>query len=82
MKSMTTTAIREKLITYISEANDRKVKGLYMLVEDEITSGEDFKLTEEHFKILEEESQNHASGKSKSYSWQEAKEIIRGKKKF
>ena len=82
MKSMTTTVIREKLINYIIEANDKKVKGLYMLIEDEITGGEEFKLTKNQVKILEEESEKHSSGKSKSYSWQEAKEIIRGKKKF
>jgi hypothetical protein len=79
---MTTTAIRKKLMTYIADADDKKVKGLYMLVEDDITKHEDFKLTDAHFKILEEERRKHVKGKSKSYTWPEAKEIIRGKRKL
>ena len=38
LNTMTTTAIRKKLITYIADADDKKVKGLYMLVEDEISN--------------------------------------------
>ena len=79
---MTTTAIREKLITYIADADDKKVKGLYMLVEDDINSAGEFKLTDEHLEILEEEREKHVNGKSKSYSWEEAKQIIRGKRKL
>ena len=37
LNTMTTTAIRKKLISYIADADDKKVKGLYMLVEDEIS---------------------------------------------
>ena len=79
---MTTTAIRKKLITYIADAKDKKVKGLYMLVEDEISMQENFKLNNEHTKILEEERSLHIKGKSKSFSREEAKFIIRGKRKF
>ncbi len=32
---------------------------------------EDFVLTEEHLKIVNETRQNHLSGRSKSYSWEE-----------
>ena len=76
---MTTTAIRKKLITYIADAKDKKVKGLYMLVEDEISMQENFKLNNEHTKILEERSL-HIKGKSKSFNREEAKFVIRGKK--
>lgn len=78
---MTTAAIRKKLMTYIADADDKKVKGLYMLVEDEITGGK-FKLSAEHLKILEQERDKHVKGKSKSYNWEEAKQIIRGKRKL
>lgn len=78
---MTTTAIRKKLITYIADADDKKVKGLYMLVEDEITQNSKFSLSTTEIKMLEKDREQHIKGKSKSYSWQEAKEIIRGKKK-
>jgi hypothetical protein len=78
---MTSMAIRKKLMTYIADADDKKVKGLYMLVEDEITGGEKFKLSGEHLKIVEQERQKHVKGKSKSYNWDEAKQIIRSKRK-
>lgn len=79
---MTTTAIRKKLMTYIADADDKKVKGLYMLVEDEITKKSTFSLSAAQLKMLETEKEKHISGKSKSYSWPEAKEIIRGKRKL
>jgi hypothetical protein len=79
---MTTTAIRKKLITYIADADDKKVKGLYMLVEDEISQNSKFDLSATDMKMLEKDREQHMKGKSKSYSWQEAKDIIRGKKKI
>ncbi|MES1226136.1 MAG: hypothetical protein ABUT20_62250 [Bacteroidota bacterium] len=79
---MTTTAIRKKLMTYIADADDKKLKGLYMLVEDEISKKEKFSLSASHLKIVEQEREKHVKGKSKSYSWPEAKDIIRGKRKL
>jgi len=79
---MTTTAIRKKLMTYIADADDRKVKGLYLLVEEDIDRKEQFILSDAHLKIIETEKNKHIKGKSKSYSWPEAKEIIRGNKKL
>jgi N-acetylglutamate synthase-like GNAT family acetyltransferase len=78
---MTTTAIRKKLMSYIADADDKKVKGLYLLVEDEIAYAEKFKYSSADVKILEQERDKHVKGKSKSYTWKEAKEIIRSKKK-
>ncbi|MEP6950166.1 MAG: hypothetical protein ABI863_12855 [Ginsengibacter sp.] len=69
-------------MTYIADADNKKVKGLYMLIEDEISNGEKFKLTGDHITILEEERKKHANGKSKSYSWDEFKQIIRGNRKL
>lgn len=37
---MTTTAIREKLVNYLKVADDKKVKAIYAMVEDEITISE------------------------------------------
>ena len=81
MEIMTSTAIRKKLMAYIADADDKKVKGLYMLVEDDILGGKKFKLSDEHLKIVEQEREKHIKGKSKSYNWNEAKEIIRSKRK-
>jgi len=77
---MTITAIREKLKTYVDDVDDKKVKALYTLLEDEIEENTTFTLTKEHLAILDKEHTLHLSGKTKSYNWTEAKEIIRGKK--
>ena len=79
---MTIAAIRKKLITYITNADDKQVKGMYLLFEEEIENQEAFALSDEQLKILDEEREAHLNGHSKSYSWQEAKEIIRGKRKL
>jgi hypothetical protein len=79
---MTTTAIRKKLITYIADADDKKVKGLYMLVADDIDTTPEFVLNNEYLKILESDRDEHIKGKSKSYTREEAKQIVRGKRKL
>ena len=79
---MTTTAIRKKLMTYIADADDKKVKGLYMLVEDEISKKGRLSLSAAQLKIVEKGKEMHLNGKTKSYNWPEAKEIIRGKRKL
>ena len=77
---MTVAAIRKKLKTYVDDIDDKKATALYTLLEADIEESTSFKLTKEHLAILDKEHQLHISGKSKSYSWEEAKEIIRGKK--
>ena len=77
---MTVAAIRKKLKMYVDDVDDKKVKALYVLLEDDIEDSSSFALTKEQLSILDEEHALHLSGKSKSYSWEEAKEIIRGKK--
>ena len=41
-----------------------------------------FSLSAAQLKMLDVEKEKHTTGKSKSYSWPEAKEIIRGKRKL
>ena len=77
---MTVAAIRKKLKTYVDEVDDKKAKALYALLEDDIEGTSSFVLTKEQIAILDKEHELHLSGKTKSYSWEEAKEIIRGKK--
>jgi hypothetical protein len=79
---MTIAAIRKKLMTYIADADDKKVKGLYLFIEDEMNKAQSFTLSDGHLQVLDEERKKHVSGKSKSYSWDEAKEVIRGKRKL
>jgi hypothetical protein len=78
---MTVLAIRQKLMTYLADADDSKVKALYTLLEKEIEEGE-FVLSDEQFQILELEREIHLSGKSKSYTMDEANQIIRGQRSF
>ena len=78
---MTVLAIRQKLMTYLADADDSKVKALYTLLEKEIEEGE-FVLSDEQLQILELEREMHLSGKSKSYTIEEANQIIRGQRSF
>jgi hypothetical protein len=79
---MTTPAIRKKLMTYLADADDSKVKALYTLLEKEIQQDESFALTDEQLQILEKEREMHINGESKSYSREEAKQIIKDQRDF
>jgi hypothetical protein len=79
---MTTSAIRKKLMKYIAEADEKKIKGMYMLFEDEIEKEKEFRLTDEDIRILNDEREKHVNGITKSYQWSQAKRIIRGKGKL
>ena len=78
---MTTTGIRKMLHEFITDAADSKVKGLYLLLEDEIVKKNEWKPSSRHLEILEEEKRKHWQGLSKSFSREEAKQFIRGNKK-
>jgi hypothetical protein len=54
---------------------------MYLLLEDEIDKTNAFTITSQHLAILEAEKAEHIAGISKSYSWEEAKDIITGNKK-
>lgn len=79
---MTTTAIRQKLMTYLADADDSKVKAIYTLVEADINKEDAFDLTDEQLNILETEREMHLAGKTKSYTRQEASQIIKGQRSF
>jgi len=79
---MTTIAIRKKLMTYLADADDSKVKALYTLLEKEIEEEDTFVLTGEQLQILDKEREMHINGETKSYSRQEASEIIKGQRGY
>jgi hypothetical protein len=69
---MTTTAIRKKLVDYLQTADDKKVKAIYTMVEDEIeTKANDW--DEEFFTELDRRSKSFEDGTAKTYTWEEAK---------
>jgi len=76
---MTTASLRKKLKSFIETANDKKIKGLYLLVEEEIEKSS-YLLSEEQMALVEEERVLHIKGLSKSYFWPSAKKAIRSKK--
>jgi len=78
---MTAQNIRKKLITYLADADDKKVKAVYTLFEDDINQQDAFELSDEHMKILEERRKGHLSGKDKSATWPEFHERITKKRK-
>ncbi len=79
---MTTLAIRQKLMTYLADADDSKVKALYTLLEKEIDSDNTFVLTDEQLQLLDKERELHISGQTKSYNREEARQIIKGQRAF
>jgi len=79
---MATLTIRQKLISYLADADDSKVNAIYTLVENDIQEEPAFFLTDEQLAILDEERELHLSGQTKSYSRREAYQIIKGQRDF
>ena len=75
---MTSTAIRKRLITYLSDAEDNKIKAIYTLLENEIENEKSFVLTKDHLEILDKERELHLNGVTDSYSKQDTFDIIKG----
>lgn len=78
---MTIAAVREKLYDYIRVADDKKVKAIYMMLEDEIT--EEVKWWEDKVfvKELDRRYTAWASGKEKGYTLTEVDASIEQLKK-
>ena len=76
---MNTATIRQRLHGYLETADEKKVKAIYTMLEDEINQQHGFVLSEEQIALLDEERAKHVGGTSKSYSWDEAKKVIRNK---
>ncbi len=65
---MTTAAVREKLYDYIRVADDKKVKAIYMMLEDEISGEMEWWKDKIFTKELEKRYSVWASGKQKGYT--------------
>lgn len=79
---MTITAIRNRLLSYLADADDKKVKAIYTLLEKEIIETETFVLSDEQLAILDRERELYLSGKGKSYTRLEANQIVKGQRDF
>jgi hypothetical protein len=80
--TMATLTIRQKLMTYLADAEESKVKAIYTLLEKDIQEDHSFILTDEQLQILDKEHEMHVNGESKSYTRQEATQIIKGIRSF
>ncbi len=81
---MTIISIREKLVNYLQVADEKKLKAIYTMVEDEInTAANDW--DDDFVKELKRRSKEFTKGSAKTYSWQETKEAainkVKSKKK-
>ena len=81
---MTTTTIREKLADYLQVADEKKLKAIYTMVEDEInTLANDW--DDDFMKELRTRSKSFINGASKTYNWEETKQAainkVKSKKK-
>jgi len=68
---MTTSAIREKLYDYIRIADDKKIKAIYRMLEDDIAERVDWWKDKDFTKELDEEFELWKSGKQKAFSLDE-----------
>jgi len=75
---MTTKAIREKLLNYISSADDKKVKAMYTLLEGEINPTSKFWDAELEQGLIQR-SESFKNGTAKTYTWEETKQAARNK---
>jgi hypothetical protein len=78
---MQTAQIRQKLHQYIDTGEEKLLK-LMLALAKEYNDEDDFEyeFTAEDIKEFDERRAKRISGESGVYSWQEAKEIITGKK--
>lgn len=74
--------MRQKLISYLTDVDDSKVKAIYTVLEKEIEYSTAFELSDEQMQILETEHEMHMQGEGKSYSREEARQIIKGERDF
>ena len=73
---MDTTAIRQQLHNYLEVAEDKKVKAIYTMMEEEIKESA-VEYTDEFKAKLDKRYADYKSGKAKMISAQESKKRIR-----
>jgi hypothetical protein len=71
--------VKEKLYNYINSGDEKLVSILYAVAREYMNDDEGYEFSEEELKEFEDRRKKRISGESKTYSWQQAKEIITGK---
>ena len=70
---MTTKIIREKLLKYISSADDKKVKAMYTLLEGDMSIASGVWEAEVEQELVNR-SESFKNGTAKTYTWEETKQ--------
>ncbi|EOR96540.1 hypothetical protein ADIARSV_0269 [Arcticibacter svalbardensis MN12-7] len=78
---MATTTIRDRLYDYIRYADDKKVKAIYTMVEDEINEQIDPWEDKEFLKEIDLRLNEFESGNIKTSTWEEVKQKAKFLKK-
>lgn len=78
---MSTAEIKQKLQQYIDTGDEKLLKLMYAIAREYNDDEKEYELNDAEMQMLEERWENYKSGKSKSYTWEEAKAIITSKKK-
>lgn len=73
---MNSVVIKEKLHGLIDNGDDRLLKLLYALAQEYKHIDDDIELADGELKLLEQRRADRLSGKSKTYSWEDAKKAI------
>ena len=73
-------AIRDRLYDYIRVADDKKIKAIYMMLEDDISQEAEWWNDPSFVSELEKEYEAWDSGKDKGYSLAEIKSEITSRK--
>jgi hypothetical protein len=79
---MQTTQIRETLHQYIDNSDEKLLKLMLALAKEYNEDDIEYEFTAEDIKEFDERTNKRLNGETKPYSWEEAKDIITGKKQF
>jgi hypothetical protein len=73
--------IRQRLHQYVDNSDDKLLKLLYALAKEYHEEDDpENEFTAEDIKRFDERREKRLTGESRTYSWQEAKDIITGKR--
>ena len=79
---MSSAQIRQRLHDYIDIVEDKKLKAIYTLLQDDINDG--YQLTEEQKAELDRRSLEYQNGIGRNYTWEEtvamAKKAVKDRK--
>lgn len=79
---MSTLDLKQSVLAYINEADDRLLKLIKALAESYHEGAEeDFTLSDEQYKMIDKRRKAHLKGESKSHTWEQVKQNARNSAK-